>query len=518
MTENLYDLFRERFPGDRSQPFIETVDGDVYSYDDLESISGRFAQALTGLGVEAGDRVAIQVEKSPEAIFLYLACLRAGAIYLPLNTAYKTGEVTYFLSDASPKVMICHPDSKKTVAPVARDCGVSHLLTLDQEGGGSFAESSRGCDGAFTNVPVEADDVAAIIYTSGTTGQAKGVMLTHRNMGSNGLTLHKAWGWVPGDVLLHALPIFHAHGMFIATNCALLNGSKILFMQRFDAPTVIDLLPRATVFMGVPTFYTRLLAEPAFDRAACRNMRLFISGSAPLLEETFHAFRQRTGHTILERYGMTETVMNTSNPYHGERIPGTVGPPLPGIEARVADEDGNVLPIGEVGVLEVRGPNVFKGYWGMPEKSRSEFRDDGFFITGDVARIDSRGYVSIVGRAKDMIISGGYNVYPKEVELLIDQMEGILESAVIGVPHPDFGEAVTAAVIREPGHGDRPQADDIIGRLKGEIANYKVPKAVFFVDALPRNAIGKIQKSRLRQEFKDTFVSHQAIQEEARNS
>jgi malonyl-CoA/methylmalonyl-CoA synthetase len=511
MTENLYDLFRQRFPTDRAEPFIETMDGVLYSYGDLEAISGRFARTLADLGVRAGDRVAIQVDKSPEAIFLYLACLRAGAIYLPLNTAYKQAEVAYFLSDARPRIMICHPEAEETVADTARDCGVSRLLTLDQAGGGSFAELAGTRDAEFPTADAAPDDVAAIIYTSGTTGKSKGVMLTHLNMGSNALTLHRAWGWVPGDVLLHALPIFHAHGMFIATNCALLNGSKMLFMAKFDAATAIGLLPRATVFMGVPTFYTRLLANPALDVEACRAMRLFISGSAPLLEETFHAFRERTGHTILERYGMTETVMNTSNPLNGERIPGTVGPPLPGIEARVAGEDGEILPTGEVGVLEVRGPNVFKGYWGMPEKTQSEFREDGFFITGDLARIDTNGYVSIVGRAKDMIISGGYNVYPKEVETLIDDMDGVLESAVIGVPHPDFGEAVTAAVIRRPGHAAPPAADEIIRRLRGEIANYKVPKAVFFVDNLPRNAIGKIQKGHLRDRFVDTFADDARI-------
>ena len=498
MTDNLYDLFRDRFPADRSQPFIETADGGVYSYADLEDISGRFAGVLAGLGVARGDRVAIQVDKSPEAIFLYLACVRIGAIYLPLNTAYRKGEVSYFLADAGPKVMICGPEAAET----ARDAGAPRLLTLDQGGGGSFAELARGSDGDCPTAKTAADDVAAIIYTSGTTGKAKGVMLTHGNMGSNALTLHRAWGWVPGDVLLHALPIFHAHGMFIATNCALLNGSKILFLPRFDAATVVRLLPRATVFMGVPTYYTRLLADSALDATACRNMRLFISGSAPLLEETFHAFAERTGHTILERYGMTETVMNTSNPLAGPRIAGTVGPPLPGVEARIADEDGNALPAGQVGVLEVRGPNVFKGYWRMPEKTRAEFRDDGFFITGDLASIDDRGYVTIVGRAKDLIISGGYNVYPREVEAIIDDIEGVVESAVFGVPHADFGEAVTAAVIRTADLS----ADTIIRRVKEEIANFKVPKAVFFVDALPRNAIGKIQKSQLREQYKDAFL------------
>ena len=515
MTENLYDLFRQRFPADRAQPFIETVDGTLYSYGDLEAISGRFARTLMALGVQAGDRVAIQVDKSPEAIFLYLACLRVGAIYLPLNIAYKQAEVAYFLSDARPRIMICHPEAEETVGETAWNCGVSRLVTLDQAGGGTFAELSRAHDGDFPTIDAEPDDVAAIIYTSGTTGKSKGVMLTHRNMGSNALTLHRAWGWVPGDVLLHALPIFHAHGMFIATNCALLNGSKMLFLAKFDAATVIRLLPRATVFMGVPTFYTRLLANPALDAGACRAMRLFISGSAPLLEETFHAFRERTGHTILERYGMTETVMNTSNPLDGERIPGTVGPPLPGIEARITGEDGEILPGGDVGVLEVRGPNVFKGYWGMPEKTRSEFREDGFFVTGDLARIDANGYVSIVGRAKDMIISGGYNVYPKEIETLIDHMDGILESAVIGLPHPDFGEAVAAAVILRPDRPNPPSAEEIIRRLKGEIANYKVPKAVFFVDDLPRNAIGKIQKGRLRDRFMNCFSNDSWILEEA---
>jgi malonyl-CoA/methylmalonyl-CoA synthetase len=500
MSDNLYDLFDSRFPADRSTAFIELEDGRTCSYADLEATSGRYARLLADLGVVKGDRVAVQVEKSPEAVFLYLACLRAGAIYLPLNPAYTKAEVGYFLGDAEPRVVVCRPEAEGPVGEAARTANVDHVLTLDQAGGGSLPERARGLDPMTGAVAAEAGDVAAILYTSGTTGRSKGAMLTHRNLGSNALALHETWGFQPGDVLLHALPIFHTHGLFVATHCVLLNGTGMLFLPRFDAEAIIRLLPRATVMMGVPTFYTRLLAQPGFTAEVCRNMRLFISGSAPLLEETFRAFKERTGHTILERYGMTETGMNTSNPLKGERIAGTVGFPLPGVVARVCDDKGNVLGPDEVGVIEVRGPNVFIGYWRMPEKTKAEFRPDGFLITGDVGKIDPRGYVHIVGRAKDLIISGGFNVYPKEVELCIDRIDGVVESAVVGVPHPDFGEAVTAVVKRVPGSAE-PNAEAVIARCKAELANFKVPKRVHFIDDLPRNAMGKIQKNELRTRY-----------------
>ena len=502
MSDNLYDLFETRFPADRSQPFIELDGGGAYSYADLEAISGRYARLLGDLGVAKGDRVAVQVEKSPQAVFLYLGCLRAGAIYLPLNPAYTKAEIGYFLGDAEPRVVVCRPETQGPVGEVARAANVDHVLTLDQNAGGSLPEGARDLDPIQGAVPAAADDVAAILYTSGTTGRSKGAMLTHRNLGSNAQALHQTWGFGPDDVLLHALPLFHTHGLFVATHCVLLNGTAMLFLPKFDADTVIRLLPRATVMMGVPTFYTRLLAHADFTAEVCRDMRLFISGSAPLLEETFHAFKARTGYTILERYGMTETGMNTSNPLDGERIAGTVGFPLPGVEARVCDDDGKVLGAGEVGVIEVRGPNVFIGYWRMPEKTKAEIRPDGFFITGDVGKIDARGYVHIVGRAKDLIISGGFNVYPKEVELCIDRIDGVAESAVVGVPHPDFGEAVIAAVKRTPDAANI-TAEAVIARCKAELANFKVPKRVHFVDDLPRNAMGKIQKNDLRERYGD---------------
>jgi len=503
---NLYALLQQHFPADRSQPVLETPEGRRMSYAELEAGSGRIARLLTDCGVQPGDRVAAQIEKSPEALLLYLAVLRAGGVYLPLNTAYKGGEVSYFLEDAEPRVLVCTPDNETILRPAAGKAGVGTLLTLGEAGDGSLLERSRGLDPDTGIVTRGDDDLAAILYTSGTTGRSKGAMLSHGNLGSNTLTLRDTWGFTAEDVLIHALPIFHTHGLFVATHCVLLSGSRMLFVNRFDADTVLDLMPRATAMMGVPTFYTRLLASPRLTREACAHIRLFVSGSAPLLADTFKEFEARTGHRILERYGMTETTMNTSNPLNGERIAGTVGFPLPGVEIRIADEDGRALPQGEVGVLEVKGPNVFRGYWRQPEKTAAEFRKDGFFITGDVAMIDTRGYIHIVGRAKDLIISGGFNVYPKEIELLIDGMDGVQESAVIGVPHPDFGEAVVA-VVKRAGGGTEISAEAIQTTAKAELANFKVPKKVFFVDELPRNTMGKVQKNLLRDRFKDSFSS-----------
>ncbi len=506
MTQNLYDVFRRKFPADRTQPFIETPEGDVYSYADLDGTSGCYARLLSDMGVGPGDRVAVQVEKSPQAIFLYLACLRVGAVYVPLNMAYPVAEVDYFLSDAEPAVMVCDPAREAEITRTATANGVRHVLTLDPSGAGSLVDSlveeAGSAEPDFPDAERGPDSLAALLYTSGTTGRSKGAMLTHGNLGSNAQALHAAWGWVPGDVLLHALPIFHTHGLFVAIHCVLLSGASMLFMPRFDAETVIRLLPRASVFMGVPTFYTRLLEHDGLTAETCGGIRLFISGSAPLLEDTFRAFEARTGQTILERYGMTETGMNTSNPLDGERIAGTVGKPLEGVEARVVDTNGTPLADGQIGVLEVRGPNVFKGYWRMPEKTASEFRPDGFFITGDLARIGDNGYISIVGRDKDLIITGGYNVYPKEVEILIDSMDGVVESAVIGLPDADFGESVTAVVKRAKGREDL-TAKTIIKDLKARIAGYKVPKRVFFADFLPRNAMGKVQKNELRARYGD---------------
>ena len=504
MSENLFQTLQAGFPADRQGTAIELPDGRRHSYADLEAASGRLARLLRDLGVAPGERVAVQVEKSAEALFLYLACLRAGAIYLPLNTAYTPAEIAYFLGDAEPRVFVCPPAAEAALRDTAAAAGVAHLLTLGQDGDGSLIAAARDLDPEAGCAEAAADDIAAILYTSGTTGRSKGAMLSHGNLASNAATLHRIWGFRAGDVLLHALPLFHVHGLFVASNTALLNGSRIVLLPRFDAAEILRRLPEATVFMGVPTFYTRLLAEPGFGAEACRNVRLFVSGSAPLLTETFEAFRARSGHTILERYGMTEAGMITSNPLEGERRAGTVGLPLPGVAVRIRAEDGSENPEGEIGVLELKGPNVFKGYWRNPEKTAEEFRADGFFISGDLARIDEGGYVHIVGRAKDLIISGGYNVYPKEIERAIDELDGVRESAVIGLPHRDFGEAVAAVVVPAPS-GPPPEESELIARLKDRLAGYKVPKRIFTAESLPRNAMGKVQKNQLRDAHKDAF-------------
>ena len=502
MTSNVYELFRQRFSVDRSRPFIDSAGGRVHSYRDLEETCGRYARLLRQLGVEKGDRVAGQVEKSAEAVFLYLAVLGIGAIYMPLTTAYRRAEMEYFLSDAAPRVVVGDPGAEDMLGEIAAKSGVPHVLTLDGAGGGSLADRSRGLDTEFPVVAAADEDVCAIVYTSGTTGRPKGAMMTHGLTAWNAKTLHQAWGWRPDDVLLHANPI--ATGLFGTTNLVLLNGTGMIFLPKFDADAVIRLLPRATVFIGVPTYYARLLAHPEFTAEVCRDMRLFVTGSAPLRAETFFAFRQRTGHTLLDRYGLTETLLFTSNPLSGERVPDTSGPPLPGVEVRITGENGDSLPMGEIGMIEVKTPHMFKGYWGMPEMTEADFRADGFFITGDQGRINPNGYVSVVGRAKDVVITGGFNVYPKEVETFIDAIDGVEESAVIGVPHPDFGEAVTAVVTRRPGDEDLAE-ERIIGRLKGEIADYKVAKRVFFVDALPRNVLGKVEKKVLRERYQGMF-------------
>ncbi len=484
--------------------FIETADGRILTYGALLEGAARFAHALVARGVRPGDRIAVQVEKSPEAIMLYLAAVRAGAVFLPLNTAYTLAELEYFIGDAEPSLVVCDPARREGVEAILRGRGAAAVATLDSRGEGSLAESAGGRPPRFSDVERGPDDLAAILYTSGTTGRSKGAMLTQENLLSNARTLARLWRFDSRDVLLHALPIFHTHGLFVATNTVLAAGASMLFLPRFEAEEVLQLMPRATTLMGVPTFYVRLLKQPGLDRAATAHMRLFVSGSAPLLPETHREWQARTGHAILERYGMTETNMNTSNPYDGERIPGTVGFPLPGVELRVADPgSGRKLGPGETGVIEVKGPNVFKGYWRNPEKTRAEFRSDGFFITGDLGRIDERGYVHILGRNKDLIISGGYNVYPKEVESEIDRLPGVVESAVIGVPHPDLGEGVTAVVVRsEDGTIEEPAIQRL---LKDRLAGYKLPKRVVFLPELPRNAMGKVQKSLLRENFKNLY-------------
>ncbi|MGO1117341.1 malonate--CoA ligase [Rhodovibrionaceae bacterium A322] len=501
MNENLYALLQSRFPADRSQPVIEQADGTQFSYGHLEEMAGRYAALLKDLGVKPGDRIAIQTDKSPNALFFYLGCEQAGAVYLPLNTAYTQAELAYFLGDATPALVLCRPDSETSIKEVAAAAGVAHVRTMDADGGGSLTDEAMTKE-PLTDIEARSgDDLAAICYTSGTTGRSKGAMLTHANLASNAFTLHKLWGFKEGDVLLHALPIFHVHGLFVAINTTLANGSKMIFLPKFDADQVVSLLPKATVMMGVPTFYTRLLAHSDFNKELTAHMRLFISGSAPLLAETFEQFEEVTGQRILERYGMSEAGMITSNPYVGTRCAGTVGFALPDVEVRIADNNGQALPVNEVGILEAKGPNIFKGYWQMPEKTAAEFRNDGFFITGDMAKVDDDGYIHIVGRSKDLIISGGFNVYPKEVELVIDETDGVGESAVIGVPHPDFGEGVVAVATRT---GDVSE-DTIISRAREQLAAFKAPKKVYFIDELPRNTMGKVQKNQLRDQFKGTF-------------
>jgi malonyl-CoA/methylmalonyl-CoA synthetase len=504
MSNHLFDLIRSHSPG-ADERCIETADGAVITYGDMERRSGRYADALVRLGVGPGDRVAVQVEKSVEVIFLYLGCVRAGAVFLPLNTAYTPAEIAYFLGDAEPRVFVCDPGRMAALAPVAAKAGVTHTMTLGADGRGTMAEAAAGASESFSDVARGPDDLAAILYTSGTTGRSKGAMLSHDNLASNALTLVDYWRFTRDDVLIHALPVFHTHGLFVATNTLLLAGGAMLFLQKFDPDQVLALMPRATSLMGVPTFYVRLLQHPDLTKEATRGMRLFVSGSAPLLAETHREWQARTGHAILERYGMTETNMNTSNPYDGERIAGTVGFPLPGVELRVADpETGKVLGAEEIGVIEVKGPNVFKGYWRMPEKTAQEFRADGFFITGDLGKLDERGYVHIVGRGKDLIITGGYNVYPKEVETEIDLIPGVIESAVIGLPHADFGEGVAAVVVADPAKA--PSEADILQALEGRLARFKQPKRVMIVPELPRNTMGKVQKNILRDTYAGLFA------------
>jgi len=476
-----------------------------YTYQDVFDVSARIANTLVDMGVKPGDRVAVQIPKSIEAIMLYLATVRAGAIFLPLNTGYTVSEVEYFLENATPSLFICDPENTDGLSELAGKLDI-RFETLGvwknhDESAGTLADQSLEASTEFENVERSGDDLGAILYTSGTTGRSKGAMLSHDNLLSNAETLVDYWRFTPDDVLLHALPIFHTHGLFVATNVTLRAGASLIFLGGFSNDAVIENLPHSSVLMGVPTFYTRLLSDARFDKNLVEHMRVFISGSAPLLAETHVEFEERTGHRILERYGMTETNMNTSNPYDGERKAGTVGFPLPGVEVRVVDgASGETVPDGEVGILEVMGPNVFSGYWQMPEKNKEEFRDDGFFITGDMATIDSDGYVQIVGRSKDLIISGGYNIYPKELELLLDEQDGVLESAVIGVPHPDFGEGVVGVLVAKD--GNELSEDNILAAIKDDIARFKQPKRLMIIDELPRNTMGKVQKNVLREEYK----------------
>ncbi|NHN38072.1 malonyl-CoA synthase [Pseudomaricurvus alcaniphilus] len=508
MTSNDANFFRQihqQMTSRAAEVLLITDQQQRYTYGDADAESARLARFMTDLGVAPGDRVSVQVEKSPAALWLYLACLRAGFVFHPLNTAYQSSELEYFLGNAEPTLLVCDSARQDQLQPLADAAGVKHLLTLDADESGSLMEQSRASAANFSDVPRAADDLAALLYSSGTTGVPKGIMLTHQNLLVSAETLVQAWGFSSADRLLHALPVFHVHGLFVATHCALLSGASMRWLPGFNTDRAIDYLRECTVMMGVPTYYTRLLASERFTADACANVRLFVSGSAPLLQETFTAFAERSGHRILERYGMTETNMNTSNPLHGERKPGTVGPPLPGVEIRVADANDQPLAAGEIGNLQVKGRNVFKGYWKLPQKTAEDFTADGFFNTGDKGLIDDDGYVTIVGRAKDLVISGGLNVYPKEVELLIDDLPGVKESAVIGAPHADFGEAVVAVVVPLP--GQTLAEDSIISAVKAQAASFKVPKRVVFVDELPRNTMGKVQKNVLRDTYKSILQS-----------
>lgn len=484
-------------------PFIDTQGKGRMTYHAFLQMTSRYAHALNALGAVAGDRLVMQVEKSVQALAVYAACIRAGVVFVPLNTAYQAEELAYFIADAAPKLIVCDPAARVALAGIADTAGAS-LLTMAADGSGAFQDAAADQPLHYDNAVCGPDDLAAFLYTSGTTGRSKGAMLTHDNLLSNARALTEVWQFTADDVLLHALPIFHAHGLFVACNVTLLAGGSMIFLPRFDLEAVLAALPHATTMMGVPTFYTRLLDDARFNRGLAGHMRLFVSGSAPLLAETHATFQARTGLAILERYGMTETGMNTTNPYDAERRPGTVGFPLQGVCLRIADaETGQVVPQGAMGVIEVRGPNVFKGYWKMPEKTQAEFRDDGFFITGDIGRIDEDGYIHIVGRAKDLIITGGYNVYPKELELLLDEHPDVLEAAVIGVPHPDFGEAVVAVVVARAQR--TPDAEAIRSGLSTRVAKFKQPKAVIVVGELPRNTMGKVQKNLLRDSYRDLF-------------
>jgi len=500
MANPLYDTLFGRHAG-KETPFLILRDGARITHAAFLGQAARIAHALVDAGLKPGDRVAAQVEKSPQALALYAACAQAGLVFLPLNTAYTVDELSYFIEDSGARMVICDPAREAELAPLAERLG-AQILTLGADGhGGLMAQAARHEDW-FETVPRTGDDLAAFLYTSGTTGRSKGAMLTQDNLISNAVTLVEHWRFTDEDVLLHALPIFHTHGLFVATNVIAVAGASMIFLPKFDLDALIELMPKATSMMGVPTFYTRLLGDERFTRELTAGMRLFISGSAPLLAETHVEFEKRTGHRILERYGMTETNMNTSNPYDGERRAGTVGFPLPGVELKITDrETGAELPQGEVGLIEVRGPNVFKGYWQMPEKTKAELREDGFFLTGDLGRIDEDGYVSIVGRDKDLIISGGYNIYPKEIELLLDEQPGVLESAVIGVKDADFGESVVGVLVPRPGAEIDPEA--VMAAMQGSLARFKQPRRIEIVDELPRNTMGKVQKNLLRERFAD---------------
>jgi malonyl-CoA/methylmalonyl-CoA synthetase len=504
LPDNLFTRFASVATANPDKPLLRFLDAPPLSYRQAFASAARFAHVLTHHGVKPGDRVAVQMEKSAAGLILYLACLRAGAVFLPLNTGYTPAEIAYFVNDAEPRLFVASDKNREKIQAALPGLA---LLTVSDDGfDGSLIRDARAQSADFADAPVSMSDLASILYTSGTTGRSKGAMLSHGNLHSNAESLKQAWEFSPDDVLLHALPIFHIHGLFVASNVSLLSGATILLLPKFEPDAVFRALPHSSVMMGVPTFYTRLLKDPRLNRDTTRHMRVFISGSAPLLPETHREWQARTGHALLERYGMTETNMNTSNPYHGARIPGSVGLPLPGVQIRIADDGGHALPQGEIGMIEVAGPNVFQGYWRMPEKTKAEFRKDGYFITGDLGTIGPDGYLRIVGRGKDLIITGGLNVYPREIESLIDDLPGVEESAVVGLPHEDFGEGVTAFLVLKP--GAKVTESDVLESLRDRLARFKLPKRVIVLDQLPRNTMGKVQKSALREKYAALYGAH----------
>ena len=495
---NLYTSYKEGFKNNLEGQFLYDDKGLNVTYRELDSETAKLANGLKELGLSEGDRVTVQVDKCIEMVYLYLACVRSNIIFHPLNPAYKEKELSYFLDDAKPSLFISNEETISSISDLSLEHSIDHLFVLNNDGSGNFSDISTSEDNYIT-VACSDDDIAALLYSSGTTGKPKGIMLSHGNISSNAESLVKAWGFQESDCLLHALPIYHVHGLFVALGCVFMTGSKLKWLESFDADVVLKSIPECTVMMGVPTYYTRLLKRDLLDSKLTEGIRLFISGSAPLLEETFNEFHLRTNHQILERYGMTETNMNTSNPLKGDRKPGTVGLPLEDVQVRVVDEENSTLPQGEIGNLQVKGPNVFKSYWEMPEKTKEDFSKDGFFNTGDKGLIDEGGYVSIIGRSKDMIISGGLNVYPKEIESLIDKIEGVLESAVIGLSDEDLGEKVVAVIVSE--ESKTLDEKKVISEIKDQLAGFKAPKEVKFIDQLPRNAMGKVQKNILRETF-----------------
>lgn len=504
MTNNLYAKFSEVFHNNFNKSEALISNGN-FTNQNIDAASAQVANALYKLGLKQGDIVAVQIEKSAYNLFLYLACLRSGIIYLPLNTGYTLNELSYFFKDTTPQLVICDPSQLSAISDLSKSIDIPYQLhTLDKDGKGTLREISENENKEFQTVHSNPDDIAVILYTSGTTGNPKGAMITHSSLYHNAFKLNEIWGITNQDTILHSLPLFHVHGLFFATHTALLSGAKLIFLPKFDADTVIENIPKSTVFMGVPTYYKRLIDDPRIDMNLCKKMRLFISGSAPLLESTFENFHEKTGHIILERYGMTETGINTSNPLRGKRKVGTVGLPLPGVSARVVNEKGKILKTKEVGNIQIRGNNLFKGYWRMPDKTSQDFTEDGYFKTGDLGFFDEEGYLSIVGREKDLVITGGLNVYPKEIELTINTIPGIVESAVIGLPHPDFGEAVTAVIVAQ--ENAETNELSILSFIKSHHANFKVPKRILFAPELPKNTMGKVQKNILREKYKDIYA------------